>query len=63
MLCAVPAWGNELEPRLSAVRREEAKLDDVPDQRLAVGQDSCGPRSQQRHILERSYRVTGERHT
>jgi hypothetical protein len=62
-LAAARLAGNDLERFHSAIPRDEANFNDIPDRRVAVVDDSCGPKSQQRHILERSYRVTRDRHT
>jgi hypothetical protein len=60
----VPFLGeNDFERSLSAVRRDEANFDDIPDPRFAVVEDSCGPKFQQRYVPKRSYRVTGQGHT
>jgi hypothetical protein len=62
-LAAARVAGNDLEPFPSAIPRDEVKLYDIPDHRVAVVDDSRGLKSQQWHILERSYRVPGKRHT
>jgi hypothetical protein len=55
--------GNNFKPSLSTVRPDQANLHDGPGRRFAVVQDSSGPKSQQRDILEGRYGVTAERHT